>query len=124
MGDYVLFWSDAWNVGGSSMPLRWRLPKLFSFVQDDKISGRDFLQTPDLFAMLYLPISQEVATELQMLEGWMLKLQRDPLVADIWVWPGKSGSYTAKSFYNIMHSHLPTIQPCKWLWQSRCTMKI
>ena len=23
-----------------------------------------------------------------------------------------------------MHSHLPTIEPCKWLWSSRCTLKI
>ena len=23
-----------------------------------------------------------------------------------------------------MHTHLPVVQPCKWLWHSRCTMKI
>lgn len=23
-----------------------------------------------------------------------------------------------------MHSHLPVIKPCKWLWKSKCTMKI
>ena len=46
-GDSVLFWSDAWNLGGSSMPLRQRLPQLFSFALDDKISVADFLDSQD-----------------------------------------------------------------------------
>ena len=53
-----------------------------------------------------------------------MQLNRDPMIPDVWIWPGQSGGYTAKSFYMIMHSHLPTIKPCKWLWQSKCTMKI
>jgi len=74
--------------------------------------------------MFYLPISQEATAELTILEGWLLNLQRDPLLPDQWVWPSKSGSFSAKGFYTIMHSHMPTIMPCKWLWKSRCTMKI
>ena len=74
--------------------------------------------------MFYLTISQEAAAELTILEGWLLNLQRDPLLPDQWVWPSKSGSFSAKGFYTIMHSHMPTIMPCKWLWKSRCTMKI
>lgn len=53
-----------------------------------------------------------------------MHLQRDPLVPDVWVWSRASGSYTTRSYYAIMHSHLPTILPCQWLWQSKCTMKI
>lgn len=124
MGDSALFWTDAWHIGGSSRPLCWRLPQLFSFVNDDKVSVQEFLQSQDIFSMFFLPLSQEAASELQILEDWLFNLNRDPQLPDIWVWPGKSGSYTAKSFYDIMHSHMPTIQPCKWLWQSRCTMKI
>ena len=124
MGDTALFWHDAWHVAGSSLPLVRRLPRLFSFVIDDKVSVRDVLQTQDLFSMFYLPISQEAAAELTILEGWLLNLQRDPLLPDQWVWPSKSGSFSAKGFYTIMHSHMPTIMPCKWLWKSRCTMKI
>ena len=59
-----------------------------------------------------------------MLEDWIMALDKDTNIPDVWVWPGKSGAFSAKSFYTLMHSHLPTIQPCKWLWKSRCTMKI
>ena len=38
MGDSALFWTDAWHIGGSSRPLCWRLPRLFSFVNNDKVS--------------------------------------------------------------------------------------
>ena len=74
--------------------------------------------------MFYLPLSHEAASGLHVLEQWILNLNRDPCIPDVWVWTRKSGDYSAKSFYTIMHSHSPTIQPCKWLWQSRCTMKI
>ena len=93
-------------------------------VNNDRISVREFLQSQDLFSMFYLPLSHEAAAELHMLEGWIMQLDRDPTIPDVWIWPGQSGGYTTKSFYMIMHSHLPTIQPCKWLWQSKCTMKI
>ena len=45
MGDSAHFWLDAWHVGGSSRPLYLRLPRLYSFVLDDKVFDRDFIQT-------------------------------------------------------------------------------
>ena len=74
MGDSALFWLDAWHVGGSSRPLNLRLPRLFSFVLDDKLSVRDFMQNQDLFSMFHLPIPQEAAAELELLEGWLFNL--------------------------------------------------
>ena len=124
MGDSALFWTDAWFIGGSSRPLCWRLPRLFSFVNNDKVSVHEFLISQDIFTMFFLPLSHEAAQELQVLEDWIMALNRDTNIPDVWVWPGRSGSFSAKSFYTLMHSHLPTIQPCKWLWKSRCTMKI
>ena len=38
MGDSVLLWFDAWVFLGSSVPLRERFPRLFSFAIDDKVS--------------------------------------------------------------------------------------
>ena len=124
MGDSALFWTDAWFIGGSSRLLCWRLPRLFSFVNNDKVSVHEFLISQDIFTMFFLPLSHEAAQELQVLEDWIMALNRDTNIPDVWVWPGRSGSFSAKSFYTLMHSHLPTIQPCKWLWKSRCTMKI
>ena len=123
-GDSALFWSDAWLIGGSSRPLCWRLPRLFSFLNNDKVSVHEFLISQDIYSMFFLPLSHEAALELQVLQGWILDLNKDITLRDVWIWLGKSGCYTAKSFYTLMHSHLPTILPCKWLWDSRCTMKI
>ena len=36
----------------------------------------------------------------------------------------EKGGYTAKSYYVLMHSSLPNDDPCKWIWQSKCIMKI
>ncbi|XP_037405530.1 uncharacterized protein LOC119268121 [Triticum dicoccoides] len=124
MGDSALFWTNAWHIGGSSRPLCWRLPRLFSFVNNDKVSVHEFLISQDIFSMFFLPLSQEAAQELHVLEDWIMALDRNINIPDVWVWPGKSGAFSAKSFYTLMHSHLPTIQPCKWLWKSRCTLKI
>ena len=124
MGESALFWSDAWFIGGSSRPLCWRLPRLFSFVNNDIVSVHEFLISQDIFSMFFLPLSHQAALELQVLEGWILDLNRDPTIPDVWTWPGKSGCCTTKSFYTLMHSHLPTILPCKWLWDIKCTMKI
>ena len=123
-GDSVLFWSDAWNLGGSSMPLRQRLPRLFSYAFDDKISVADFIDSHDRASFFQLPISQQAAIELDSLTVWVNNLDRDPLANDVWSWVGPTGAYTSKSYYTIMHSHMVTIQPCKWLWSSRCTLKI
>ena len=98
--------------------------RLFSFVKDDKTSVADVIGSSDLFSMFYLPISQEAAEELRILEDWILNLQRNPLSFDGWTWVGKSAAYSAKSFYIIMRTRMPTIQTCKWLWSSKCTMKI
>jgi hypothetical protein len=37
-GDTFLFWSDGWQCDGSSIPLRDRYPRLFSFVLDENLS--------------------------------------------------------------------------------------
>ncbi|XP_073353560.1 uncharacterized protein [Aegilops tauschii subsp. strangulata] len=72
MGDSALFWTDSWHIGGSARPLCWRLPRLFSFVDNDGISVQEFLQSQDLYSMFNLPLSHEAAAELHMLEGWIM----------------------------------------------------
>lgn len=121
--DSVLLWSDGWHLDGSTRPLRDRLPHLFSYAIDDKISVSDFLSTPDIASLFNLPISQVAATELLCLQDWIANLQRNPMESDVWCWLDK-GNYSAKSYYTLMHTHLPVIQPCRWLWKSKCTMKI
>jgi len=73
--------------------------------------------------LFHLPLTQQAADEYFCLKDWISNLQRDPQAADAWHWPGKHG-YTAKGFYNLMHSHMPTDQSCAWIWRSKWSMKI
>ena len=102
-GDSILFWSDSWILHNSNRPLRDRLPHLFSFVKDDKISAMDFLDSEDVTSMFHLPISSTAASELDHLLLWVTMLQRDATAPDVWFWPSKTG-YSAKIFYTIMHT--------------------
>nr|XP_040245306.1 uncharacterized protein LOC120964586 [Aegilops tauschii subsp. strangulata] len=103
MGDSALFWTNSWHIGGSARPLCWRLPRLFSFVINDRISVREFLQSQDLFSMFYLPLSQEAAAELHTLENWIMQLDRDPTIPDVWIWPGQSGGLNTKDMLVRRH---------------------
>jgi hypothetical protein len=38
-GETFLFWLDNWKVNGSSIPLKARFPRLYSFVLDDQLSA-------------------------------------------------------------------------------------
>lgn len=82
-GDSVLFWSDGWHIDDSTRPLRDRLPHLFSYVINDKISMAQYLDTVDIHSMFHLPLSQLVATELNCLQDWLGNLQRDANANDI-----------------------------------------
>ena len=64
MGDSVLFWFDAWVFLGSSVPLRERFPRLFSFVIDDKVSVREVINTLDMSELFHLPLSPEAMAEM------------------------------------------------------------
>lgn len=100
------------------------MARLFSYVKDDKIAVKDFYNFEDRTSFLHLPISQEAHVEFTLLNSWIDALHLDPNVLDAWIWPAPSSGYSAMSFYRIMYSHLPTIEPCKLLWNSKCTMKI
>ena len=83
-GDSILFWSDSWILHNSNRPLRDRLPHLFSFVKDDKISAMDFLDSEDVTSMFHLPISNTAASELEHLLHWVTMLHRDAAAPDVW----------------------------------------
>ena len=123
-GSSSLFWHDAWILGGSHLPIKERFPRLFSFALDDKISVKDFIEDFDIGTYFQLPIYQEAMYELVTLNYDLSGLQRCPQEPDSWSWTPGEGSYSAKSYYTLAHSHLPDVDPCKWIWKSKCIMKI
>lgn len=105
-GDSVLFWHDSWTVLNSSVPLRERFPRLFSFVLDDKLSFNDFIMEDELSSLFQLPLSQEAMQDLVDIQNGLKSMHRNVTDNDVWYWvPGK-GPFSAKSFYIMMHAHL------------------
>jgi hypothetical protein len=70
-GETILFWSDEWEVDGSTVPLRQRFPRLFSFSKDDKISVRDMVMLRDRTEEFYLPLFGMAYEELLVLQNWL-----------------------------------------------------
>ena len=124
MGDSVLFWFDAWVFLGSSIPLRERFPRLFSFVIDDKVSVREVINTLDMSELFYLPLSPEAMDELTTVQAGLLDLNADEQIHDSWSWTPGKGIFSAKSYYTVMHAHMATDTPSKWIWENKATMKI
>ena len=124
MGDSVLFWFDAWVFLGSSVPLRERFPRLFSFAIDDKVSVREVINTPDMSELFHLPLSPEAMDEMITVQSGLLDLNDDEEIHDSWSWTPGKGIFSAKSYYTVMHAHMATDTPAKWIWESKATMKI
>ena len=124
MGDSVLFWFDAWVFLGSSVLLRERFQRLFSFVIDDKVSVREVINTLDMSELFYLPLSPEAMAELTTVHAGLLDLNADEQIHDSWSWTPGKGIFSVKSYYTVMHAHMATDTPAKWIWESKATMKI
>lgn len=102
---------------GVTIQAQFQLPTM-----DDKISVRDFIEDLDIQAQFQLPLSHEAMEELQTLQLDIQGLERDdPNASDTWSWTPGKGSYSAKSYYVLMHSSLPDDDPCKWI-SAQCVL--
>jgi hypothetical protein len=119
-GDTFLFWSDGWLYDGSSIPLRDRYPRLFSFVFDENLSAAQVFDPDDLVSLFHLPLSRVAFEELGQLQ---LLMHANSLTDqnDVWkyCWGNK---YMSAKFYDHIHSHIKVLKVYHWLWKSSCTM--
>ena len=79
-GSTVLFWDDLWGTQVLSV----KLPNLYSFVRDQRISVKNVLQVEDLDSLFMLPLCAQAFAEFQDLEA---ELQALPLAVgqhDVW----------------------------------------
>jgi hypothetical protein len=120
-GDTISFWNDNWDVAQSILPMSIRFPRLHSYALQKDISVSAVYQLGNLHSLFYLPMSQPAHLEFQTLESLM---QDNPLLQqkDEWTYCwGKS--YSAKRFYDHIHSHIQVPNVYQWLWKSCCIMK-
>jgi hypothetical protein len=119
-GNTFLFWSDSWEINGSSRPLKDRYPRLFSFVLNENMSIAQVYDQGDFSSLFYRPLSIAAYGEFQELQE-IMRSSPLSLEPDVWgyVWGER---YMAASFYTHIHAHIQTPRVYKWLWKSCCIM--
>jgi len=70
-GTSVLFWLDVWN----GHYLQEKLPRLFSFAKNQKISVAAFLSITDMTSHFHLPLSEQAHQEYIELQGIIQGIQ-------------------------------------------------
>jgi hypothetical protein len=121
-GETVLFWSDAWELDSSTVPLRDRFPSLFSFAKDSKISVRDMVQLQHRAEEFYLPFSARAYDEFILLQGWLDNISLHQLGSD--TWSCAKGDYRVNAYYVSLYDHVVVDPQFQWIWKSKCIMKI
>ena len=105
-GDTVLFWSDSWSLGDSSIPLDQRFARLFSFVIDPLISAAEVFDMSELTPLFHLPLSERAFGELQSLQSLLGNSNVNHQLNDVWVWKEDGKDYSAKKYYTFLHKHI------------------
>ena len=119
-GSTVLFWLDVWN----GFFLQEKLPRLFTFAKNQKISVAAFLSTPDMSTLFHLPLSEQAYQEFQELQEIIQSVQMTQTDKDQWHYIWGSSKYTSKSFYNHLYKDFHPPKPFLWIWKSRCCNKL
>ena len=104
--------------------LQEKLPRLFTFAKDQKISVAAFLSTPDMSTLFHLPLSEQAYQEFQELQEIIQSVQMTQTDKDQWHYIWGSSKYTSKSFYNHLYKDFHPPKPFLWIWKSRCCNKL
>jgi hypothetical protein len=116
----VLFWEDTWN----NRLLKESFPRLYSFARNKGISVAKFLQNNDIQAQFYIPLTPEAFQEFQDLQEIIQGLQVEEMENDNWQYIWRSGTYSAKIFYNLPFKNIKPPSPFLWIWDSRCSNQL
>jgi hypothetical protein len=120
-GDSIMFWTDKWEIAGSSQPLCHRFPRLFSYALDEKLSASQVYGAKDKTHLFHLPLSTQAYGELCTLQQLM---QNNPLSGELDKWKYLWGdAYKPACYYSYIHSHIQAPPVYKWIWKSACVMR-
>ena len=114
-GNTVVFWLDRWQLGNNVVLLCEHFPRLHSFVIDDTVTVREFMEQPETSEHLHLPLSQKAYTELTQLQDLLSSVSLNVENKDIWKWPSKSGEFKSKIYYESCFSHLVVDPIFRWI---------
>jgi hypothetical protein len=113
-GDTALFWKDDWN----NQILQDKYPCLYSYVQDEDISVKQYGSLDNIADIFHLPLSPEAFEQFQ-------QLQQDTQLTQIAqpnndVWSYKWGDkYSSRKYYKFVHRLIDPPTPFSWIWKSK-----
>ena len=113
-----MLWDDLW----ADAILQQKFPELYSFAKNKKISYFEASNSPQLYDMFHLPLSQQAHHQCSVLQDLFNHSQMIDQ-NDNWSFIWNSNSFSVKKAYQHLsgHQHLHPIY--KWLWNSSCQNK-
>jgi hypothetical protein len=114
-GGTILFWSQIWI--GHDQPFKELYPKLFSFTKKPRCSIQYFIEQ-DENRLFSLPLSQQVAMQLEQNENFIQHSDFDENVNDTWSYTWGSIKYSSSKAYKILQGHSEASPLFSWLWAS------
>jgi hypothetical protein len=104
--------------------LQEKLPRLFTFAKNQKISVVTFFETANIIDHFHLPLSEQAFQELQELQIIVQSIQMGDEEKDQWHYIWGSKKYTSKCFYNHPYKNFEPPGSFLWIWNSRCCNKL
>lgn len=101
-------------------------PRAFSFASEEDISVKQFLAASSLSMVFHTPHSPQAFEEVHQIQAntsWVV-LSPHSQGHDRWTYTWGSETYTAAQFYRFFFRENEAHKSYKWLWKSKCTMKI
>lgn len=118
-GETSLFWKDLW----CGQVLAEKYPRAYSFATNEDISVCDFLLTNSLSDIFYLPLSAQAHQQVAQLQTVTAASHIDMANDDAWSYSWGS-RYTSSRFYQFCFREVVVHDSYKWIWKSKCTMKL
>lgn len=117
-GSSALFWKDVWL----EQPLELSHPRAFSFTKLEDASIADFLSITTLPEGFHLPLTAHARLEVHDMQVLTTPTTLGP-TNDEWtcMW---GTAYSSRKFYAHYFRDVEADEAFRWIWKSRCTMKI
>lgn len=118
-GTSTLFWKDLW----CGQILAETHPRAFSYSSNEDTTVRNFLQMESLRDGFHLPLSSQAREEVLQLQNIVAGYQIDIDNKDAWVYHWGQ-RYSSAKYYHFYFRDVDCDEAFKWIWRSKCTMKL
>ncbi|XP_073357964.1 uncharacterized protein [Aegilops tauschii subsp. strangulata] len=119
-GTMALFWKDLWT----DQLLSESHPRAYSYAVNEDVSVRDFLGITSLGMAFHLPLSPRAHDEVRNLQLIATTTQPMTATSDVWHYVWGKTTFKSMDYYKFFFREILSHQVFRWLWRSKCTMKL